>query len=152
VAERHLRPVGKDCLVAFGGNLYSVPARKVRPRQLVEIRATKSQVMLHSTIPGKDGEILLAMHPRAVGRGVRVVDETHWDGLPTGKGRRTTTGDVPAQPRRDPSPEREAGPLEALLSRAAVTRIEVGRRPLSVYDELTGTRPFTTHPSTGETS
>ena len=42
VAERHLRPVGKDCLVAFGGNLYSVPARKVRPRQLVEIRATKS--------------------------------------------------------------------------------------------------------------
>ncbi|MGW6217685.1 DDE-type integrase/transposase/recombinase [Streptomyces sp. NPDC055109] len=33
VAERHLRPVGKDCLVAFGGNLYSVPARRVRPRQ-----------------------------------------------------------------------------------------------------------------------
>jgi len=31
VAERHLRPVGKDCLVAFGGNLYSVPARRVRP-------------------------------------------------------------------------------------------------------------------------
>ncbi|WP_442481155.1 Mu transposase domain-containing protein [Streptomyces sanglieri] len=28
VAERHLRPVGKDCLVAFGGNLYSVPARR----------------------------------------------------------------------------------------------------------------------------
>jgi hypothetical protein len=27
VAERHLRPVGKDCLVAFDGNLYSVPAR-----------------------------------------------------------------------------------------------------------------------------
>ncbi|WP_435866373.1 Mu transposase domain-containing protein, partial [Streptomyces wuyuanensis] len=40
-----LRPVGKDCLVAFGSNLYSVPARRVRPRQLVEIRATKSQVM-----------------------------------------------------------------------------------------------------------
>ncbi|MGV2919616.1 hypothetical protein [Streptomyces alfalfae] len=30
--------------------------------------------------------------------------------------------------------------------------IEVGRRPLSVYDELTGIRPFTTHPSTRETS
>lgn len=28
VAERHLRPVGKDCLVAFGGNLYSVPAAR----------------------------------------------------------------------------------------------------------------------------
>nr|WP_258566197.1 IS21 family transposase [Streptomyces parvulus] len=60
VAERHLRPVGKDCLVAFGGNLYSVPARRVRPRQLVEIRATKSQVMLHSAIAHTDGETLLA--------------------------------------------------------------------------------------------
>ena len=35
--------------------------------------------------------------------------------------------------------------MQALLNRAAATRIEVGRRPLSVYDELTGTRPFTTH-------
>ncbi|MEU0438146.1 IS21 family transposase [Streptomyces sp. NPDC006290] len=152
VAERHLRPVGKDCLVAFGGNLYSVPARKVRPRQLVEIRATKSQVMLHSTTPDASGETLLAMHPRAVGRGVRVVEEKHWDGLPTGKGRRTTTGDVPAQPRHERPLGEEAGPLQALLNRAAATRIEVGRRPLSVYDELTGTRPFTTHPSTRETS
>jgi len=152
VAERHLRPVGKDCLVAFGGNLYSVPARKVRPRQLVEIRATKSQVMLHSTAPDASGETLLAMHPRAVGRGVRVVEEKHWDGLPTGQGRRTTSGDVPPQPRLERAPGEEAGPLQALLHRAAATRIEVGRRPLSVYDELTGTRPFTTHPSTRETS
>ena len=35
--------------------------------------------------------------------------------------------------------------MQALLNRAAATQIEVGRRPLSVYDELTGTRPFTTH-------
>lgn len=152
VAERHLRPVGKDCLVAFGGNLYSVPARKVRPRQLVEVRATKSQVMLHSTVADAGGETLLAMHPRAVGRGVRVVEETHWDGLPTGKGRRTTTGEVAPRPRRERPLGEEAGPLQALLNRAAATRIEVGRRPLSVYDELTGTRPFTTHPSTRETS
>ncbi|MET7391692.1 integrase core domain protein, partial [Streptomyces sp. NPDC005444] len=32
------------------------------------------------------------------------------------------------------------------------TRIEVGRRPLSVYDELTGTRPFTTQPTPKEPS
>ncbi|MFD7770467.1 IS21 family transposase [Streptomyces sp. NPDC059787] len=152
VAERHLRPVGKDCLVAFGGNLYSVPARRVRPRQLVEIRATKSQVMLHSTIADAGGETLLATHPRAIGRGARVVDETHWDGLPTGKGRRTTTGDVPPHPRQKRPRGEEAGPLQALLNRAAATRIEVGRRPLSVYDELTGTRPFITRPSTRETS
>ncbi len=154
VAERHLRPVGKDCLVAFGGNLYSVPARKVRPRQLVEIRATKTQVMLRSTIADASGETLLATHPRAIGRGARVVEEAHWDGLPTGKGRRTTTGDVVPRPcpRRERPLGEEAGPLQALLNRAAATRIEVGRRPLSVYDELTGTRPFTTRPSTRETS
>ncbi|WP_443740387.1 Mu transposase domain-containing protein, partial [Streptomyces neyagawaensis] len=60
-------------MVAFDANLYSVPARRVRPRQLVEIRATKSQVTLHSTVPGSDGETLLAAHPRAVGRGARIV-------------------------------------------------------------------------------
>lgn len=152
VAERHLRPVGKDCLVAFGGNLYSVPARRVRPRQLVEIRATKSQVMLHSTVADASGETLLATHPRAVGRGVRVVEERHWDGLPTGRGRRTTTGDVPPRPRSNQPMGEESGLLQALLNRAAASRIEVGRRPLSVYDELTGTRPFTTDSATKESS
>ncbi|WP_455907714.1 Mu transposase domain-containing protein [Streptomyces mirabilis] len=140
VAQRRLRHVGKDCLVAFDVNLYSVPARKVRPRQLIEIRATKSQVALHSATSGSDGDTFLAVHPRAGGRDPRVVEEEHWDGLPTGAGRRTTTGDGP--PRRDTA---EAGPLQALLNRAAATRVEVGRCPLSVYDELTGTRPFSTN-------
>jgi hypothetical protein len=152
VAERHLRPVGKDCLVAFGGNLYSVPACRVRPWQLVEIRATKSQIVLQSTIANADGETLLATHPRAVGRGVRAAEEVRWDGLPTGQGCRATAGDVLPQPRRERPRGEETGPLRALLNRAAATHIEVGRRPLSVYDELTGTRPFTTHPSTRETS
>ncbi|WP_435260503.1 Mu transposase domain-containing protein [Streptomyces sp. 1222.5] len=30
VTQRHLRHVGKDCLVAFDANLYSVPARNRR--------------------------------------------------------------------------------------------------------------------------
>ena len=69
--------------------------------------------------------------------------ETHWDGLPAGAGRRVTTGDdtLPS-PRRSQPPKAEAGLLHALLNRAAAN-IEVGRRPLSVYDELTGARPFT---------
>jgi transposase len=142
VTQRHLRHVGKDCLVAFDANLYSVPARRVRPRQLVEIRATKSQISLHSTVPDRSGQTLLAAHPRAVGRGARIVDETHWDGLPTGAGRRVTTGDAPPSPRRGELLGPETGPLQALLNRAAAASIEVGRRPLSVYDELTGTRPF----------
>lgn len=152
VAERHLRPVGKDCLVAFGGNLYSVPARKVRPRQLVEIRATKSQVMLHTTVPDASGETWLSSHPRAVGRGVVVKQDEHWDGLPTGKNRRTATGDEPPPPRSESPAAGRIGPLQALLNRAAATQIEVGRRPLSVYDELTGTRPFTTNSPTKESS
>ncbi|MGW4232224.1 IS21 family transposase [Streptomyces sp. NPDC004980] len=153
VTQRHLRHVGKDCLVAFDANLYSVPARRVRPRQLVEVRATKSQIMLHATAPDRTGETLLATHPRAVSRGARIVDEKHWDGLPTGAGRRVTAGDggLPP-PRRHDALGSQAGPLAALLNRAAVTQVEVGRRPLSVYDELTGTRPFTTKPSTKETS
>ncbi|MFG2760936.1 IS21 family transposase [Streptomyces wuyuanensis] len=153
VTQRHLRYVGKDCLVAFDANLYSVPARKVRPRQLVEVRATKSQITLHSTVPDANGDTLLATHSRAVGRGACVVDEKHWDGLPDGRNRRTTTGDVPPRPRHQhPLGEETAGSLMALLNRAAAVRVEVGRRPPSVYDELTGTRPFTTHPTQEEPS
>ncbi|MEU9859117.1 IS21 family transposase [Streptomyces sp. NPDC047974] len=152
ITQRHLRYVGKDCLVAFDANLYSVPARKVRPRQLVEVRATKSQVILHSTVPDANGDTLLAMHRRAVGRGACVVDEKHWDGLPDGMNRRTTTGDVPPQRRQQAALGEEALSLMALLTRAAAVRVEVGRRPLSVYDELTGTRPFTAHPTPEEPS
>ncbi|MEU7076150.1 IS21 family transposase [Streptomyces narbonensis] len=152
VTQRHLRYVGKDCLVAFDANLYSVPARKVRPRQLVEVRATKSQIILHATVPNANGETLLATHQRAVGRGACVVDEKHWDGLPDGRNRRTTTGDVPPRPRHQVPLGQEAGSLMALLNRAAAVRVEVGRRPLSVYDELTGTRPFTTHSTPEEPS
>ncbi len=152
VTARYLRPVGKDCLVAFDGNLYSVPARKVRPRQLVEIRATKSQVMLHATVPDASREALLSTHARAVGRGAIVKADEHWDGLPTGKNRRTTTGDGPPPPRREPTSVGQVGSLQALLNRSAATQIEVSRRPLSVYDELTGTRPFTPNSSTRESS
>ncbi|MFD9474068.1 hypothetical protein [Streptomyces goshikiensis] len=96
-------------------------------------------------VPDSEGNTLLATHPRAVGRGARVVDEAHWDGLPDGHTRRVTTGN-PAlvRPRAEPAPDEEAGPLRTLLKRAAAAQVEVGRRPLSVYDQLTGTRPFTT--------
>jgi hypothetical protein len=68
VAERQLRHVGKDCLVAFDGNLYSVPARKVRARQLVEIRATKSQISLHSAIERPPSWSLLVSGARVMSR------------------------------------------------------------------------------------
>ncbi|MFB7619899.1 hypothetical protein [Kitasatospora sp. NPDC056181] len=54
------------------------------------------------------------------------------------------------RPRHERPLADEAGLLRALLNRAAADRVEVGRRPLSVYDELTGTRPFTTNSPTKE--
>lgn len=39
VCERHLRSVGKDCLVSFEASLYSVPWRAVRRRMRVELSA-----------------------------------------------------------------------------------------------------------------
>ncbi|WP_405786035.1 Mu transposase domain-containing protein [Streptomyces sp. NBC_01367] len=101
--------------MAFEANLYSVPVLRIRPRQLVEIRATKSQVTLHATTPDCQGEARLATHPRAVGRGARVVDGRHWDGLPTGAGRRVTAGgDLPAP--RGQNSGSETGSLLALLN------------------------------------
>ncbi|MBP2056259.1 hypothetical protein J2Z21_009277 [Streptomyces griseochromogenes] len=151
VAQRHLRHVGKDCLVAFDANLYLVPACKVRPRPLVEIRATKSQVTLHCTVSDATGQTLLAVHPRAAGRGARIVDETHWKGLPTGAGRCVTTADALLSPRRSQPLGSGTGPLQALLNRSAAASVEVGRRPLSVYDDLTGTGPFTSPAPTEDT-
>ena len=106
VADRFLRHVGKDCLVAFDANLYSVPAEKIRHRQLVEVRASAATVALHATVPDAAGVTLLAMHPRAVGRGARVVDPAHWQALPDGHTRATTTanGDAPAGRRRHRAP------------------------------------------------
>ncbi|WP_373429241.1 hypothetical protein [Streptomyces sp. V4I23] len=72
------------------------------------------------------GSMLLTTHHRAVGRGARVVDETHWDGLPTGEGRRTTTGDIPVQPRHERPRGEETGPLQALLNRLRPPRSRPG--------------------------
>jgi transposase len=144
VADRHLRHVGKDCLVAFDANLYSVPARRVRHRQLVEIRATAATIAIHATISNPDGETLLALHPRAIGRGARVVDPQHWDGLPDGHTRAVTTGDPDIPVMRRPRSAPGVGPLQSLLHRAPAASVEVGRRPLSVYDEITGISPFPT--------
>ncbi len=59
VADRHLRRVGKDCLVAFEASLYSVPAALVTPGMTVEVRATADHVQLR------------ALRAAPAGRGVR---------------------------------------------------------------------------------
>ncbi|MCL2586599.1 MAG: IS21 family transposase [Streptosporangiales bacterium] len=149
VANRSLRHVGKDCLVAFEANLYSVPAAKVFPRQLVEVRASSGTVSLHSTVADGNGVTLLAVHQRAVGRGARIIDPAHWDGLPDGHTRAVTSSredHLPGRPACGSSLGGPSGALRFLLARADAADVTVGRRPLSVYDQITGTRPFAAGP------
>jgi len=131
VCERHLRRVGKDCLVSFAASLYSVPARRVRAGQRVEVRAGAGVVAVHAL--AVDGGQLLAAHPRAEGRGAEVVDRAHWDGLPEGSTRATT---VTADPDPAPPPGAPAGgepdALTGLLHCTGAD-VRVDRRPLRIY-------------------
>ena len=43
VAEKHLRRVGKDCLISFEASCYWVPARLVRPGQRVQLQIHPTQ-------------------------------------------------------------------------------------------------------------
>jgi transposase len=127
VCERHLRSVGKDCLVSFESSLYSVPWRRVRRHMKVELRVTPEEVYVHALGPEPD---LLATHGRAHERGSWVVDPQHWEGLPTGQ-------------RTNPSGEVATGlvsPLPAepnfFASRSLRATISVARRDLATYDHI----------------
>lgn len=77
VAERHLRRVDKDCLISFDGSLYSVPARRVRAGQQVELRVTGTEVTICNPTATSATDALLAIHPRATTSGTWVVDAAH---------------------------------------------------------------------------
>jgi transposase len=124
VCERHLRVVGKDALLSFEASLYSVPWTRVRPRQRLELRVTPEAVAIWS-LGAEPG--LLATHPRARTRGSWVVDETHWDGLPEGRGPH-------AAPVSPPEPLSQ-GELSGLLARFAAA-VPVASRDIASYDRL----------------
>ena len=132
VAEKHLRRVGKDCLVSFEASMYSVPARRVRPGQQVQLRVGPDTVTIDSLTSASDGQSLLAVHRSATIRGSWVVDADHWDGLPDGHTRATTTDhdDPPPTTAHQPTAE----PLSALLVRRGADQ-PVATRPLSIYAE-----------------
>ena len=139
VADRHLRRVGKDCLVSFAASLYSTPARRVHAGQIVDVRVSPATVAIHALTAGSAETTLLAVHPRATQRGSWIIDPRHWDGLPDGR-RRSTTDRVP-DPRDTPGPDSVAtapNPLEALLTRSWATTVRVGRRSLAAYDIAAG--------------
>jgi transposase len=121
VCERHLRTVGKDCLVSFGASVYSVPWRKVRRRMKVELRIDHETVHIWST--GPDAECL-ATHQRAKVKGTWMVDEAHWEGLPRGE----ANGAELARPVTED--------VALMASRSAKAAIVVARRDLSTYDRV----------------
>lgn len=136
VADTHLRRVGKDCLVSFDGSLYSVPARRVRAGQQVELRVTGTEVAICTAGAANAAETLLVIHPRAVAQSSWVIDPDHWDGLPDGHTRAVTTGTDRAN-RSGASVDPSNG-LAALLNRTAAAHVPVGRRPLTTYDLAAG--------------
>ena len=135
VTDKHLRRVGKDCLVSFEASFYSVPARQIRAGQRVQLQVDGKAVTIRAL--GVDGAGWLATHPRARERGSWVVDPTHWDGLPDGH---TRAVDVTQPTRATPSPSPSSGvglePLSALLARRHAD-IEVAARPLTDYETAT---------------
>jgi len=132
VAEKHLRRVGKDCLVSFEASCYSVPARQIEPGQRVQLQvhpdsSSGDRVSIHAL--AVDGGGWLATHPRATRRGEWVVDQAHWAGLPTGATRATII--------EPPRPQRSARtaalePLASLLARRHAD-LTVAARPLTDY-------------------
>jgi transposase len=122
VCDRHLRSVGKDCLISFEASLYSVPWRAVRRRMRVECRVTHDAVAIWSLGPEPT---LLATHARSPRKGAWVVDRAHWDGLPWA-------------PESSPPPPcaSDGDELEPVWARIPKADTPVGRRDLPTYDEV----------------
>ena len=122
VTERHLRRVAKDCLISFEGSLYSLPWREVRRPMRVEVRVTSERVDLHRV--GGDNA-LLATHARSRVKGAWVVDESHWQGLPTGT--TSALSEVSAPIKDEPA---------LMASRSRNATVLVHHRDLSFYDRV----------------
>ncbi len=154
VCDRHLRRVGRDCLISFEGSSYSVPARagdgrRARAGARVEVRVSADSVTIHRLAPDGD-PIVLAAHGRAERRGAMIVDPTHWDGLPDGHTRAVTLDPPgPAEPAGVHGAPSEPDPLAGLIAAHPNAATSVARRPLSSYDTAAG---ITTGATTGATT
>jgi len=133
VTDRHLRKVAKDCLVSFEASLYSVPAAMVSAGMLVELRVTGPRVDIHATGPDPR---CLASHRRARVRGEHRIEQAHWDGLPDGHTRATTTDADPQPLPAPPRPVVEPTDLTVLLARRDRLATPVARRDLATYQAI----------------
>jgi hypothetical protein len=108
------------------------------PGGRVELRVTPAEVAIFSL--GRDQQ-LLAIHPRAAGRGGWVVDEHHWDGLPdraTAEPLPPCTGDCELTPAPEPEPRQLSLPGISGWAQTRAAQTPVARRRLAVYDQAAG--------------
>ena len=137
VTEKHLRRVGRDCLISFDASHYSVPARQIRPGQQVQVQvlpdpAHGDQILIHAL--AVDGGGWLASHPKAARRGAWQVDPDHWAGLPDGHTRATIVEPVGRSLFGSPAAS-AVEPLAALLHRRHADT-PVAARPLTDYHTI----------------
>ena len=138
VADRHLRRVGKDCLVSFGASLYSVPATLVTPGMTVEVRATGDTVTLRALGPE---QLVLAQHRRARHRRDDQINPAHWHGLPDGSSRTTTTGAAAADRHSGDQGPEDCEKLAVVLAHRTKLTTPVATRDMAVYDAAAGLTP-----------
>lgn len=155
VTDKHLRRVAKDCLVSFEASFYSVPARRVRAGQRVQVSLEPATGVPRASAVtiralGLDGGDWLATHPRAAARGSWVIDPAHWDGLPDGHTRATTL-DPPGPDRLDKTDGvgglLPPSPLAAVLAAHHAAGQPVARRPLADYQAAALTDPTPAAPN-----
>jgi transposase len=117
------RLVAKDCLLSYRGNRYSVPFRFAGKTLLVREPVASGRIEIYSDVK------VVAEHRLAEGRGVMVIDATHYEGLAE---KRRPRG--PAPPESSPNPAVELMPGPG-VGRGFLAP-EVEQRSLAVYEEV----------------
>ena len=131
VTDKHLRRVGKDCLVSFEASFYSVPAKQIRAGQQVQLAVDGETVTIRAL--GADGGGWFTTPPPSPGAWLLGDRPCHWDGLPDGHSRAVVVDPAQPSPRRTGSAAGEPNPLAALLATHHTAGIPVARRPLTDY-------------------
>jgi transposase len=135
VCERHLRRVGRDCLISFEGSHYSTPARAgdgrpARAGARVEVRVSANTVTIHR-LPVDGDPIVLAAHHRATRR-------RGAGGRPEALGRAPQR----THPRHHPRPATRAEPDRPRACRARPTRRDNRESPECNVTRLQSPSPW----------
>lgn len=132
IFDEHVRTVGKDCLISFESDHYSVPATDVAARMKVLVRATASRITVCRL---EDPAQVLATHRRGGRSHEWIIDPTHWDGLPDGTGR-AICHSLPSNSATNVKSAESVSVLEQFLS--GLEPVPDIHRPLTSYELVAG--------------